>query len=97
VARRVRQSLAFQLEDKAIIGPDFDVLILDVPFGSHQRECDNIAWCAVFALDRKHCGGPMSYFPFAFSSTRTRFINMFGMLARDLMAGADLFNFAAMG
>jgi hypothetical protein len=35
-------------------------------------------------------------FPFALSPTRTRFINIFSMLAWDLMAGTDLFNFAAM-
>jgi hypothetical protein len=48
-------SSAFQLEDKAIIGPDFDVVILDVPFGSHHRfavvsanECFKLDTPAVF-------------------------------------------------
>jgi hypothetical protein len=54
-APRSSSSLAFQLEDKAIIGPDFDVVILDVPFGSHHRfavvsanECFKLDTPAVF-------------------------------------------------
>jgi hypothetical protein len=45
----------FEPEDKAIIGPDFDVVILDVPFGSHHgfaivpaNKCFKLDTAAVF-------------------------------------------------
>jgi hypothetical protein len=41
-------------------------------------------------------GMVVGHFPFAFGPTRSRFIGMSSVLARDLMAGTDLFNFAAM-
>jgi hypothetical protein len=51
-------------------------------------------------LHRPHASARLQshrdFSPFAFSPTRTRFVNMLSMLARALMAGADLFNFAAM-